>query len=160
MIAKAHITPVLAALARGPALVIPLVREVPAAQLQRRPAPGKWSVHEHACHLAAVQPVFDARLDYMLSHARPRIKPYLPEERDPDELLKMDLVAALKRFHAQRTAFVHRLRQLTPAQWAIKAAHPEYAEYGIFIMCRHLALHDSLHAYRIEELRLSRAAKR
>ena len=31
------------------------------------------------------------------------------------------------------------------------AEHPEYSHYSIFIMFRHLALHDLYHAYRIEE---------
>ena len=46
---------------------------------------------------------------------------------------------------------VSRLRELTPAQWELSASHPEYNRYSIFIMFRHLALHDLYHAYRIEE---------
>jgi hypothetical protein len=58
---------VLAQLERGPALVVALVREAPASILKRRPEPGKWSAHEHACHLPAVQPLMMERLRYMLS---------------------------------------------------------------------------------------------
>ena len=36
----------------------------------------------------------------------------------------------------------------------LSVARPEYHEYSVFIMFRHLALHDFLHAYRIEELLL------
>ena len=43
---------------------------------------------------------------------------------------------------------------LTPAQWTQTAEHGEYRAYSVFIMFRHLALHDFLHAYRIEELLL------
>ena len=43
---------VIEALERAPAIVIPLVREVRPSLLKRRPSPGKWSAHEHACHLA------------------------------------------------------------------------------------------------------------
>ncbi len=59
---------VLRQLAFGPELVVPLVREVPPAILKRRPAPGVWSAHEHACHLPAVQPLMLERLDHMLSN--------------------------------------------------------------------------------------------
>ena len=43
------------------------------------------------------------------------------------------------------------LRTLTPAQWAITAEHEEYSHYGVFIMFRHIALHDLNHAYKIED---------
>ena len=89
---------VLDALERGPAVVIPLVRQANPAIVKRRPAPGEWSIHENACHLAEVHPLF---------------------------------------FRRQRTA-----------------RHAEYNAYSIFIMFRHLALHDFDHAYRIEELLL------
>jgi hypothetical protein len=36
------------------------------------------------------------------------------------------------------------------------AKHGEYSHYSVFIMFRHLALHDFLHAYRIEELLLKK----
>jgi len=45
---------------------------------------------------------------------------------------------------------------LTPGQWQIAASHPEYKQYSVFIMFRHLALHDLYHAYRIEERLLER----
>lgn len=31
------------------------------------------------------------------------------------------------------------------------AVHTGHARYSLFLMCRHAALHDMLHAYRIEE---------
>ena len=46
--------------------------------------------------------------------------------------------------------------RLTPAEWARSASHGEHRLYSVFIMLRHLALHDFLHAYRIEELLLRR----
>src|SRR5215207_277034 len=97
------------ALRRAPAIVVPLVREVPAAILKRRPAPGRWSAHEHACHLAHVHALFFDRLDHMLRHPAPVISPYLPGEQDADDLLlRMDLDASLDRFVADRARLVER----------------------------------------------------
>ena len=139
-------------LARGPAIVMDLVAEIPPDQAKRRPAPSKWSAHEHACHLAAVQPLFMARLDLMLSHPAPVIRPYNPADDDADDaLLTVDLGEAMSRYASERVAMVARLRTLSPAHWAIAASHPEYRRYSVFIMFRHLALHDLWHAYRIEE---------
>jgi hypothetical protein len=75
---------VIAALENAPALIVPLVREVPSEVLKRRPQPHKWSAHEHACHLATVYPLFSSRLDVMLSDPNPHIKPYFPDVDDEE----------------------------------------------------------------------------
>ena len=149
---------VIDALRRAPEVVVPLVREVPSSILKRRPAPRRWSAHEHACHLAHVHALFFDRLDYMLSQPAPVIQPYLPGDQDPDDfLLSLELDASLDRFVADRRRLVARLQSLSPSDWARTADHAEYRLYSVFIMFRHLALHDFLHAYRIEELLLQRA---
>lgn len=154
---KSAYAPVIEALERAPSIVIPLIREVPVAFRKRRPQPGKWSAHEHACHLAAVQPMFVERLDLMLAQEHPAIRPYVPErEHAEDALFAVDLDEALERFERERAAIVARLRRLEPAQWDRTAQHPEYARYTVFIMFRHAALHDMLHAYRIEECLLKK----
>ncbi len=141
------------ALRRAPAIVVPLVRESPVAILKRRPSPGRWSIHEHVCHLAHVHSLFVERLQYMLIKPTPVIAPYLPTEQDADDLLLgMDLDDSLARYVGDRRTLVTRLEQLTPSEWNRTATHAEYRSYSVFIMFRHLALHDFLHAYRIEEL--------
>ncbi len=146
---------IVAALERAPALLVPLVREVPQAILKRRPRPGKWSAHEHACHLAMVNPVMSARLDLMLTDPRPRIVPYFPSsDEEEGALLKMDLDEAIERFSSDRRRLVERLKTLSAEEWQRTAEHGEYTHYSVFIMFRHLAMHDMFHAYRIEELLL------
>jgi uncharacterized damage-inducible protein DinB len=148
---------IIAALARAPGIVIPMVRQADPAVLKRRPPSGKWSIHEHACHLAAVNPRFVERLDLMLTEDNPAIKGYDPgRDDDEDALLQIDLEDALNRFARDRERMVARLRQLRPADWARTGDHDEYNSYSVFTMFRHLALHDFLHAYRIEELLLRR----
>jgi hypothetical protein len=85
------------------------------------------------------------------------ITPYDPGTQDPDDaLLRLDLDESLNRYVRERAALVERLRALSPADWARTAEHGEYSHYSVFIMFRHLALHDFFHAYRIEELLLNR----
>ncbi|REJ91645.1 MAG: DinB family protein [Planctomycetota bacterium] len=152
-----HIDNILQQLDFGPKLVVPLVREVPAAILKRRPAPGVWSAHEHACHLPAVQPLMMTRLEYILSDPAPVIEPYEPANDDPDDaLLKVDLDEAMERFSRERRAMLDHLRKLTPEEWSITAEHGEYSHYSVFIMFRHIALHDLYHAYRIEQRLLNK----
>jgi len=51
---------------------------------------------------------------------------------------------------------VGRLRELQPDDWDRVADHPEYARYSVFVLFRHLVLHDMLHSYRVEELVLKK----
>ncbi len=146
---------VLNSLQRAPALVRELAEEMPAELRKKRLHPEKWSLHEHACHLAVAQQLFEERLERMLAEDNPVIRPYLPHEDDaPDRLLHMDLLATLAQFEADRPRLVERLRRLTPLEWLRPARHSEYARYTVYIMFRHLAMHDMLHLYRMEQFLL------
>jgi hypothetical protein len=97
------------------------------------------------------------RLRLMLEADHPTIRPYNPDrEHSPDALLAEDLEEALGRFGRQRAELVRRLRELAPGDWDRTAEHPEYARYSLFVLFRHLVLHDMLHSYRIEELVLKK----
>jgi DinB family protein len=145
-------------LARGPALVRQLIYDMPPELRKRRPAPGVWSAHEHAVHLPAIYPLINRRLDLMLTDPDPYIKGYEPSRDDQDgALLKLDLDTEMDRFERERVLLIDRIRTLTPAQWEITAGHEEYTRYGVFIMFRHIALHDLHHAYKIEDRLLRKA---
>jgi hypothetical protein len=148
----AQIHSVIDQLARGPEIVRQLIYEVPSVLRKRRPAPGVWSAHEHAVHLPAIYPLILRRLKLMLHDTNPYIKGYEPSRDEPDDaLLKLDLDTEMDRFDCERAALIERLRTLTPQQWAITAEHEEYEQYGVYVMFRHIALHDIHHAYKIED---------
>lgn len=93
----------------------------------------------------------------MLVSPAPVITPYDPGQSDPDNLLLgMELEDSLRRYVDDRRLLVTRLRQLSARDWNRTAEHGEYSHYSVFIMFRHLALHDFFHAYRIEELLLKK----
>ena len=151
------IAELLAALDYSPRLIVSMVHEARPEILKRRPAPNEWSIHELACHVAHVHPLFFSRLDLILREDHPLIRPYNPGEDDaPDTLLKMDLGASLDLMVSERARLLALLKVLPPKAWERTAEHPEYARYSIFIMFRHLVLHDQMHAYSIEELLLKR----
>jgi len=125
-------TAVVEALERAPGIVVPLVREVRAVVLKRRPAPKKWSAHEHACHLAFVHRLFFDRLEQILSSPAPVITPYDPGQSDPDDLLLgMDLDDSLRQYVDDRRRLVERLRQLSSRDWNRTADHGEYSHYSV-----------------------------
>ncbi len=81
--------------------------------------------------------------------------PYFPSADEEDgAFLKMDLGKAMERFAADRQKLVQRLKALSAEDWQRTAEHGEYTHYSVFIMVRHVAMHDMFHAYRIEELLL------
>ena len=88
------------ALERAPAVVIPLVREVPASLLQRdRP---REMVRARACvHLAVVHAIFMTRWKRSFQSA-PVITPYDPGEAIRRLLLAADLDESLERFVADQ----------------------------------------------------------
>ena len=96
-----------------------------------------------------------ARLDLMLSEPMPRIVSYFPSPEEEDGAsLQLDLDDEMQRFARDRKTLVERLKTLSPEDWQRTAEHDEYTHYSVFIMFRHLAMHDMFHAYRIEELLL------
>jgi uncharacterized damage-inducible protein DinB len=143
---------VIAQLSRGPATLRALIADVPPKDLKRRPRPGKWSAHEHACHLALMEPHWLARLERMVVEDVPTIVSYEPDtDEPPDRLLALDLDESIDAYERGRDALLRRLGTLAPADWNRGAVHTGHTRYSLFLMCRHAALHDMLHIYRVEE---------
>ena len=154
------IADILVCLEQAPALLKELLADIPPAILKQRRIPGKWSIHEHACHLATVErDGMFARWDKFQSEERPVFLPLSGESYPADYYLKMELDSTVESFLGFRMELIRRARAVTDAAfWNRKADHPEYELYTPFIMLRHIMMHDHLHMYRIEELWLTRDA--
>lgn len=140
----------------SPVLLRNLLASVPPARMKQRRIAGKWSIHEHACHLATIHPMLIGRLERFRNEASPEIKPFLPGDTDPDDdLIHRDLAASLDEFESGRRDLIAAGRLLSPEILRRKARHPEYDEYTPYILLRHVLMHDHLHMYRIEELALT-----
>ena len=147
----------IASLEAAPGIIIGLVREVPPQYLKRRPAPNKWSAHEHACHISVGHAAFLARLELMLSDPFPKIRAIEPSpEEEGGSLLSVDLEEALGLYVRERAQTVARLRQLSPEDWQRTAEHEAFSHYSVSIMFRHMLVHEMLHAYRIDEIMLKK----
>ena len=150
-------TILISALETAPGVIIPLIREVPPQILKRRPSPGTWSAYENAIHLSQSDGSFRARLDLILSTPEPFIKTI---ENSPEDeagaMLDIDLDESLDRYTRERASLVERLKQLSPDEWQKTAVHEAFDHYSVFIMFRHVFVHEMLHAYRIEQLMLKK----
>jgi DinB family protein len=147
----------IATLEAAPDMIIGLIREVLPQNLKRRPMPNKWSAHEHACHISTGQDVFLSRLELILSNPLPRIKSMEPSpDEEAGSLLSVDLDEALARYVRERALIVKRLKELSADDWQRTAEHEAFSHYSVYIMFRHLLIHEMLHAYRIDELMLKK----
>ncbi len=147
----------IASLEAAPGIIIGLIREVPPQNLKRRPAPNKWSAHEHACHISTGQATFLSRLELILSDPHPQIKSMAPSpEEETGSLLSVNLEEALGRYVRERALVVERLKELSAEDWQRTAEHEAFSHYSVHIMFRHLLMHEMLHAYRIDELMLKK----
>ena len=139
-------------LRRGPEMLRAVLADVPPADLKRRPSPERWSAHEHACHLSLMESLWAARVERILDEDVPIIRSYEPDADEPaDRLLGMDLETALNNYEVARKQLIERLASLSSNDWERRAVNTAHARYSLFLMCRHAALHDALHIYRIEE---------
>lgn len=133
------------------------LRSIPAADLDRRRGKEFWTLHEHAAHLAEVQPMGLGRMQRMLNEDVPEFVPYFPSDDEETEKPPLPSVEKiLIDYRAGREQQLKLLAGLSPEDWRRTAIHPEYTQYGLFIFARHILMHDHWHMYRMEELWLTR----
>lgn len=149
---------VLEALRRSPKILSQFVITIPESKLDLRRGEGFWTVAEHVSHLAQVQPMLLQRVERFLNEEHPVFVPYLPGKDEPDTPARMSLTAALDQFADFRTRQLQLLEGADDAAWKKTATHPEYEAYSLYILARHVLMHDHWHMYRMEELWLTKDA--
>jgi hypothetical protein len=70
----------------------------------------------------------------------------------------MSIDAALDQFARYRASQLLLLESADKTTWKKTASHPEYDHYSLYILTRHILMHDHWHMYRMEELWLTRDA--
>ncbi len=121
----AQFTPVVLAdavsrLAAMPQFVSSALASVPSAELTRQPAPGEFSLVEHACHLRDVErEAYLVRVQRMLSEREPALEPFdggaVAAARDYP---RQDAFAAIRAFAAARAESLATIARLGPEELA------------------------------------------
>jgi len=146
-------------LGRSGRILSEFVKTIPADKMNIRRGEGFWTIAEHVSHLAQVQPMLLERLQRFMDEDRPEFVPYIPGDGQAEELPpQMELNAALEAFAHQRGRQITVLEKAKAAVWLKTAVHPEYEFYSLYILVRHILMHDHWHMYRMEELWLTRDA--
>ncbi len=130
----------------GYAVVAEVVSGATDEELDRRPAPGKWSSREIAHHLADSEMTAAIRLRRLLAEDRPMIHGY-----DQDEFARRlhydrPIAASLEAFKAARDSTAEILERLSPQDWQREGVHSEMGRYGVETWLQIYAEHAHKHA--------------
>jgi hypothetical protein len=150
------ITAILGALEGSITIFDNLLRSIPAEALDVKRGEGFWSLHEHAAHLADVQPMALERMRRILTEDVPEFVPFIPDQEEAEKPPLPPVEEIITRFKGGRKQQLEVLKNASPEDWKRTAVHPEYEQYGLFIFARHVLMHDHWHMYRMEELWLTR----
>jgi uncharacterized damage-inducible protein DinB len=146
-------------LSRSGHILSEFVKTIPADKKNLRRGEGFWTIAEHVSHLAQVQPMLLERLQRFMDEERPEFVPYIPGDDEPEtQPPPMEENVALESFAQHREKQLALLEKASEADWQKIAIHPEYELYSLYILVRHILMHDHWHMYRMEELWLARDA--
>ncbi len=123
------------------------------AELDRRPAPEKWSSREIVHHLADSEMTSAIRLRRLIAEDQPVIQGY--DEAEYARRLHYDrpIEASLQAFGAARACTVPFLERLTPAEWDRVGTHSESGAYSVDKWLQIYAVHAHNHADQIRRAR-------
>ena len=123
------------------------------AELDARPAPGKWSAREIVHHLADSEMIAAARLRYLLGQDRPTIHGYDQDEFARRLYYDRPHEVSLELFRIVRESTLEILNRLTPAEWVREGTHTEAGPYGVEGWLKTYAGHAHKHATQIRVAR-------
>jgi uncharacterized damage-inducible protein DinB len=119
-------------------------------QIERQPAPGKWSAREIMAHLADCELAFGFRL----RQGAAGVEMVQPFEQDDwaRNYGAYDFAAATKTYRALRAWNLAFVRSLTEKQKAQVVTHPERGTMTVWTIVETMAGHDLHHLERLEKL--------
>jgi uncharacterized damage-inducible protein DinB len=122
--------------------------------LTRRPQPEKWSIQEHAGHLADLEPLWSARVeDYPKGSQQLSVADLSNRGTEAARHNERDLKQILRNFRQARLQMVERVEKLDPTQQPHAIPHPRLQQpMRLVDHLYFVAEHDDHHLARIWEL--------
>lgn len=127
------------------------------AELDARPAPGKWSAREIVHHLGDSEMNGAMRLRIMLASPSPQVIGYDQDDYARRLYYDRPIEASLDAFRAARASTGELLDRMTPAQWQIVGVHSEAGHYTTERWLEIYAAHAHAHA---QQIRMARSSAR
>jgi uncharacterized damage-inducible protein DinB len=121
------------------------------AQIDRSPAPGKWSIREILAHLADCELVFCFRLRQALAEEHSIIQPF-DQERWAQRYAAYSFHSALTLFEASRNWNLRLLTTISEEDRHHPTTHPERGTMTFWTIVETMAGHDINHVLQIEKI--------
>jgi hypothetical protein len=125
------------------------------AELDARPAPGKWSAREIVHHLADSELTSAVRMRNVIATDNVAIVGYDQEVFAKRLYYDRPIAASLAAFKASREATAELLDRLTEAEWTREGTHTEHGRYGMDTWLNIYSAHAHDHADQIRRARAS-----
>jgi DinB superfamily len=130
-----------------------LIKNVPRANLRKRPAPDKWSISEILAHLADTEIVAGFRMRLILGSPGAPIAAFNQDAwATSGHYDKRDPRKSLEQFRGVRDANLALLASLTADQWKHYGIHSERGQESIEHIAKMFAGHDINHLQQIERI--------
>jgi hypothetical protein len=131
-----------------------MLENVKPVLLDRKPAPGKWSIRDQVAHLAKYQPVFLERLERIIKENEPRFERYRAED-DPEfcDWQKMELRELLTRLNADREILVKRILSLNERDLNRVGVHLKFGRLSVAGWTEFFVLHEAHHLFAIWQMK-------
>jgi hypothetical protein len=123
------------------------------ADLDRRPAPGKWTAREIVHHLADSEMTSAIRLRRLIAEDAAHIQAYDQEQFARVLFYDRPIASSMAAFQAARASTVEILERLTPDQWSRTGTHSETGPYSVDRWLEIYAAHAHDHAQQIRRAR-------
>ena len=125
------------------------------AELDARPAPGKWSSREIVHHLADSEMTSAIRLRLLVAEDQAAIRPYDQELFARTLHYDRPIATSLQAFCAARASTAELLDRMNEVEWAKQGTHPDHDRYGVERWLEVYAAHAHNHADQITRARAS-----
>ena len=133
----------------GYAVVAEAVTGATDEELDRRPAPNKWSAREIVHHLADSEMTAAVRARLLIAVDRPQIMGFDQDEFARKLHYDRPMEASLDTFKAVRRSTAELLERLTEADWQREGTHSEHGRYTLERWLELYAKHAHTHAQQI-----------
>ena len=123
------------------------------SQIQYRPSPEKWNIHENIAHLAKYQPVFIDRIHKILTTEEPKFGAYKAEDDAEFAFYRaFTTYELLKRISSDREVIFHLVTHFPADKLERTGTHPKYGKLTISEWTEFFLLHEAHHLLTIFQL--------
>ena len=130
-----------------------LISNVTEEQLDNRPSPSTWSIHDNIAHITMYHLIFYKRLHMIIENEGLEFERYKPDEdMDFKNWQKMSTDDLLNKLNENRKLLVDFIFSLKENQLSRSATHQKFGKMNVVEWIEFFLLHEAHHIYTIFKL--------